>query len=124
MKTITTMKGLKAIVAAGDGLYVRWSRGPALDRKQATSRDYVYGGEHAGLSAVPVNIDWACDEVWMSRRVTEYLFLRLKDSRINCWIYSGKTIGKDSDNYDSITDIEPVGRLSNALVQTLYAIKQ
>lgn len=123
-KRINTIKALKKLISDDSKtLYVRWSRGFRFDSKQGESRDYQNGGCHAGLSAVEINSDWVEDDKWMARRMTEYLFLRMKDGAINCHIYSGVEVGKDSDSYESITEIEYIATLSNDLVKELMAIK-
>ena len=124
-KRINTVKALKNLISSNTKLYVRWSRGYSFDKKQNVSRDYQNGGTHAGLSAVEVNPYWGLDgnEKWMAERVTEYLFLRMKDGAINCHIYTGNEVGKDSDGYESIENIEHIATLSNELVKELMKIK-
>lgn len=100
-------------------LYVRWSRGFVQDKKLKHSTDYQSGKVHAGLSAVRINPDWASDDQWLARRITEYSFLRVKDHRISCHIYSAKKIGIDSDGYDSITNIEHVASVSDKVISEL-----
>ena len=124
MKRTNGIKALKKLIGNTDGnLYVRWSRGFAKDLKQGRSRDYLAGGEHAGLSAVKIDPEWSTDEKWLARRMTEYRFLRMKDGLIGCHIYSGREVGKDSDGYESITDISHVATLNNALIDELVEIK-
>jgi len=124
MKRINSIKALKEIIGSkGKTLYVRWSRGFAMDSKQGESRDYLNGGTHSGLSAVEINPEWAEDDKWMARRITEYRFLKMKDSLIGCHIYSGREIGKDSDGYESIDGIEHIATLSTALIEKLLEIK-
>lgn len=90
-------KQIEAMFDAGLEIYVRWSRGPKFDK--TPSRDYANGGSHSGLSAVKIG-NWA-DE-YMVRRLAEYRFLRMKDSRIRPYIYTGECIGLDSDGYESL----------------------
>lgn len=106
MKNLTA-KQIEKIWDSGQEIYVRWSRGPRYDKKQKQSRDYQNGRCHAGLSAVKIGA-WA-DE-YMITRLQEYRFLRLKDARINPYIYTGNEIGKDSDGYSSIEIIECLGK--------------
>jgi len=117
---IKTVDALRKVIATANGdLYIRWSRGPKLDRKQGVSRDYVSGYSHAGLSAVPVDADWATDDKWLARRVMEYVFLRLKDSAIGCHIYRAERVGTDSDGYALINNFRLIGRLDEALIANL-----
>ena len=123
-KRITSIESLKKIIASEDGnMFIRWSRGFAMDSKQGSSRDYQNGSTHNGLSASQINKYWADDEVWMAKRVTEYFFLRMKDSKIGCHIYTGNVVGLDSDGYESITNITHVATLSGDLVLELMRIK-
>jgi len=78
-------------------LFVRWSRGPKYDIKP--SRDYANGGVHGGLSAVLIG-HW--EGAYMTRRLNEYMFLRMKDEKLKPYIYTGEVIGRDSDGYESI----------------------
>lgn len=122
--TIKTIKALKALINNYPSqLYVRWSRGPSLDRKQGQSRDYLSGGTHNGLSAVPVDRDWTTDDKWLARRVTEYRFLKMKDNLIGCHIYSASQVGTDSDGYALIADIKPIANLSGKIVTKLCELK-
>ena len=123
-KRITTIKALKKLIASEQGnMFIRWSRGFAMDSKQGSSRDYQNGSNHNGLSASQVNKFWSDDEVWMAKRVTEYFFLKMKDPKIGCHVYTGNVVGKDSDGYESITNITHVATLSGDLVLELMKIK-
>ena len=123
-KRITTIEALKKIIASEQGnMFIRWSRGFAMDSKQGISFDYANGLSHNGLSASQVNKYWADDAMWMAERVTEYFFLRMKDSKIGCHIYAGTKVGEDSDGYESITDIAHIATISNDLVLDLMKIK-
>ena len=111
MSTTATIKTLSvydiiAMQDAGETLFVRWSRGPQYDTKP--SRDYANGGQHAGVSAVELGY-W--DEAYMSRRLKEYRFLRIKDSELMGYIYKGAVVGTDSDGYQSLAveSLECVG---------------
>lgn len=99
-----TVKKIMEMQDAGQTLYVRWSRGQKWDKKP--SRDYLTGSVHAGLSAVKLGY-W--DEKYMARRLNEYGFLRMKDSKIKPYIVIGKEVGIDSDGYESIEVSEWIG---------------
>lgn len=120
---IKTIDALRKIVATSNGdLYVRWSRGPKLDRKRGVSRDYVAGAEHVGLSAVPVDAAWATDDKWLARRVAEYCFLRIKGADIGCHIYRAMRVGTDSDGYALISNIRLIGSLNQDLITQLVSM--
>lgn len=124
MKKINTISELKKIISETSvPLYVRWSRGPAKDKKQGVSKDYQSGANHAGLSAIEIEQEWGCEDKYLARRINEYLFLRIKDCAIGCWIYTGERVGEDTDGYDSIINISVVARVSNKLIDKLQVIK-
>ncbi|HVJ68863.1 MAG TPA: DUF6098 family protein [Caulifigura sp.] len=124
-KTIKTPEEIQALLVANPGrVFVRWSRGPAMDRKQGQSRDYQSGGSHSGLSAVQIDEDWfgytrehQPNEWYLRRRLREYGFLRMKDSKIRCWIMVGQIVGKDSDGYESIEITGECYRVADALLE-------
>lgn len=119
VKKISTVEALANAIKNGEGQFVRWSRGPAMDARKGFSRDYVSGSNHEGLSAVKIDPEWATDPQWMGRRVGEYGFLRMKDPKIAPYIYSGKEVGLDSDGYSLIKDISGVARINPSLLDDL-----
>jgi len=112
-----TFKSLSQIIEAAKDrkLYIRWSRGPAMDRKQGRSLDQVTGSYHSGLSAQAVRAD---DPELLAMMLQEYRFLRRKDARIYCWIFEGAQNGTDSDGAPTIDaeTIVPVGRVADELI--------
>jgi len=124
MKNLNTIGALKKFINENnESLFVRWSRGPAMDKKQGNSRDYLNGAVHNGLSSVEIKKEWTTDDEWLARRINEYVFLRMKDNLIGCWIYKGEKVGEDSDGYDLIDNVEPVAKITNKLVNILQDIK-
>jgi len=116
-KTIKTIEELRELLASNpDSLFVRWSRGPAMDRRLGASRDQISGRVHAGLSAVKIEERWFEDPAWLARRLREYRFLRIKDAKINPWIMVGRVVGTDSDGYESIEITGECYRLSEDLL--------
>lgn len=86
-------------------IYVRWSANEAHDLTPgAVSRDYLSGGQHAGLSAVP--IDATTHPVDIAKKLAEYNFLRMDNPGATPKIYIGKLVGRDSDGYASINPTE------------------
>lgn len=122
VKTIKAVGQLKSLLST-PGMYVRWSRGPAMDAKQGVSRDYANGGCHNGLSAVPAE-DWHSQrgEGYMAVRVTEYRFLKMKDERISCYLYAAVRVGTDSDGYAAISTPTEAYKISPALLAELVAM--
>jgi len=114
MKTITSLQQI-INAAKSQTLYIRWSRGPQMDRKMGKSLDQVSGQRHNGLSAQNVHAD---DPELLARMLQEYSFLRRKDSKIYCWIFSAQRNGTDSDGaptVDADTIVE-VGKVSYELI--------
>lgn len=88
-------------------IFARWSASEAHDMTPgAVSQDFVSGGRHAGLSAVP--IDGTTHPVDIAKSLAEYNFLRMNDPKVTLRVYSGKQVGVDSDGYASIT---PTGKV-------------
>lgn len=112
-----TFNSLDQIIKTADGksLYVRWSRGPAIDRKQGQSIDQTNGQRHSGLSAQTVRAD---RPELLAKMLQEYQFLCRKDARIYCWIFTGEQNGTDSDGAPTIDaeTIVLVGRVSSELI--------
>lgn len=121
MKKITSFSEIMEL-AQDAPLYVRWSRGPEMDSKQGTSRDYVSGGRHSGLSCQQIPAD---RPELAAQMLVEYIFLRRKDAKIYGWVFRATQNGTDSDNAPTVdaATIEPVGKLSNEIVEKLSAYK-
>lgn len=123
-KTIDTMDELRELFRQKKDLYIRWSRGPTYDNKSPNSRDYLTGRMHEGLSAVPVEDDFAdTSENRLARRVVEYRFLQEKDEKITAFIYQADRVGTDTDNYALIADIRQSWKLNKKLIEELLDIK-
>lgn len=126
-KIITTLEQIinlsKEAEAAGKKIYIRWSRGPVVDKRQGVSLDYTNHQRHSGLSAQAARHD---DPKLLARMLTEYQFLRRKDSKIYCWIFTGEQNGVDSDGAPTIKaeSIEFVGKVSDGLIKKCDAFKQ
>lgn len=119
MKNLNTLRQI-IDSAKGQTLYIRWSRGPELDRKMGRSLDQVSGRRHNGLSAQNVHAD---DPELLARMLQEYMFLRRKDSRIYCWILAGERNGTDSDGAPTIDaeTVKPIGKVSDKLIDRCSA---
>lgn len=120
MRKIGTFDEILKLAETGN-LYVRWSRGPKLDKRQKCSRDYVSGGTHAGLSCQKIKPD--NPHTITAMMLVEYRFLRRKDSGIHGWLFYGTENGTDSDGAPTVDadSIKPVAQLSNELVEKLCA---
>lgn len=109
-----------AIQNNGGELFVRWSSGSKYDlRKDSVSKDHVSGKTHSGLSAS--RIDSSMSLATLARRIGEYGFLRMGDSKRRPYIYSAEIAGTDSDGYQSIKNPRFIGEISHKLVRLLDA---
>lgn len=112
---VQSLAEVRALVEQHGPLYVRWSRGPEFDMKPgAVSKDYQSGKRHQGLSAVRIDADMP-DSV-LYRMLRDYGYLRSKKNPAGPHLYAGKTVGRDSDNADSITPTQYLGSLSDDFV--------
>lgn len=99
-------------------IFVRWSAGPKHDMKKgASSRDYISGERHAGLSAVP--LDKEMSDAQIAKFLSEYEFLRMKNPNLRPYLYTGRQVGSDSDGYPSIEPSNYVGELSDDFISAL-----
>jgi hypothetical protein len=119
MKTITSLNQIIE-AAKTETLYVRWSRGPEMDKKQGRSLDQVSGSYHNGLSAQ--NIRGENPEL-LAQMLPEYRFLKRKDRKIFCWIFAAVRNGSDSDGCPTIDaeTIIPLGKVSDELIEKCAA---
>lgn len=98
---IGSFSNLRDVLGEGDGVYVRWSRGPEFDlRPGANSRDYQTGEVHDGLSALALDINDSNYQI--GRMLRDYSYLKGADDKIRAHIYKGRQTGIDSDNAPSI----------------------
>lgn len=117
-----TLNSLSEIIKATQNktAYIRWSRGPQMDRKQGRSLDQVSGTRHNGLSAQNVHAE---DPELLAKMLQEYSFLRGKDSKIYCWIFTAERNGTDSDGAPTVdaNTISEIGKVSDSLIEKCSA---
>jgi hypothetical protein len=94
-------------------LFVRWSRGPAVDlRSGQSSRDGLTGVEMPGLSANPLRVEsWWTGSVrlWLARRLHDYRHLPdLRGADVRPWVLAGKEIDRGPDNEPLVECDEPL----------------
>lgn len=105
-----------------DDLYVRWSRGPAIDLVAdpgGSSRDSLTGVRLPGLSANPLTLEsWWGDRpvrLWVARRLYDYLHLRnLRGPGVRPWLLQGEVSGRGPDNEPLVRCHRPVGWIADA----------
>jgi len=122
MKTINKISEIIEL-AQNQIVFVRWSRGYEMDKKQGRSLDQVTHRYHNGLSAQNIHGD---DPKLLAQTLPEYRFLRRKDSKIYCWLLTGTRNGTDSDGCPTIDSetITPLGRVSESLINKCSAFGQ
>lgn len=118
MKIITSFREILNFGQHGENFYIRWSRGPELDKQQKNSFDQVSKTYHVGLSAQNLRTD---DPKLMARMIPEYRYLRRADEKRYPWIFNGTRTGTDSDGAPLIDSdsIVPIGKISDGLLEKM-----
>ncbi|MEU4040101.1 DUF6098 family protein [Streptomyces collinus] len=127
LPTVTGLEELTRLVTSRRGLYVRWSLGPARDLPQARSTDDLTGLRLPGLSASSLDIEawWGGRPatIWVARRLYDYCHLpRLKDPRTRPWLLHGREAARGPDNEPLVTDVEPLGWISDRVTAQAHAV--
>jgi hypothetical protein len=126
MPTVGDLDGLVELIRRfpqSDELYVRWSRGPAVDlrnddRGGATSRDSLTGIPLPGLSANPLAVEpwWGGRslKLWVARRLYDYQHLRnLRGPGVRPWVLVGEVCGRGPDNEPLVRCRRPVAWIAD-----------
>ena len=117
MREITTLRELAEAVDAEE-LYVRYSKGPEDDRSSG-SLDTESGLELPGLSVNPLDAEeWWTRPLadWLARQVCQYRHLSEKNPERFAWVLTGRQVGRGPDCEPLLAEVEPVARLSDALL--------
>ncbi|WP_333774032.1 DUF6098 family protein [Streptomyces sp. IBSBF 3136] len=127
LPTIAGLEELTRLVTGRRGLYVRWSLGPAHDLPHARSTDDLTGLRLPGLSASSLDLEaWWGErpaKIWVARRLYDYCHLpRLKDPRTRPWLLHGRETARGPDNEPLVTDVEPLGWISDRVTTEARAI--
>jgi len=109
------------LVAGGEPLYVRWSRGPGEDLSGPASMDDLTGVPLPGLSASPLAVEpWWGDRsprLWVARRLYDYVHLRAdKGPGVGAWVLTGHEEGRGPDNEPLVGSARPVALLAPELI--------
>jgi hypothetical protein len=112
---LDSLAALVALLVRSDGgrdLYIRWSRGPAVDQ-DSTSRDELTGVPLPGLSASPLRVeDWwgrRSLRLWVARRLHDYRHLRhSRGPGVRPWVARGREVARGPDNEPLIEVDQPV----------------
>lgn len=120
LSTIRSLDELARLVESTDGLFLRWSKGPAADREQA-SRDDLTGRPLTGLSANPLAVEpwWEGGSMrtWVARRIYDYRHLREeRGPGVRPWVLAGEECGRGPDNEPLVRGAEPVAWIDDRVV--------
>ena len=125
MRTITSLDEViemaQAMHAAGQTLYVRYSKGPAVDAKGGNrSRNHATGEIHGGLSVNALTdheYEPSTDRGWIIQQLAEYSFMVLQGGRgTRCWLLTGTPCGRGADNELVVEDVAAVAYVAPAVV--------
>jgi hypothetical protein len=120
LPTLNTLDELAAVLDGRDDLYVRWSRGPDVDR-QTSSTDDLTGVPLPGLSVNPLALEewWEGRSLrlWVARRLYDYRHLRDKRGPgVRPWILSGRELARGPDNEPLVDRVQPIAWLHEDVV--------
>ncbi|MFE0477077.1 DUF6098 family protein [Streptomyces sp. NPDC058947] len=126
LPVVRTLDELAELVDGHEGLYVRWSRGPETDLRDASSTDDLTGVSMPGLSANPLDVeDWWEDRpvrVWVARRLYDYAHLpHEKGLGVRPWVLAGKECARGPDNEPLVTDVDALGWIDQQVIDEAKA---
>ncbi|WP_369204455.1 DUF6098 family protein [Streptomyces sp. PU-14G] len=121
MPVFSSLDALSDLVTQRGQLFVRWSRGPAVDLQRGSSMDDLTGAAMPGLSASPLDVEewWAGRpvRVWVARRLYDYSHLpRVRDARTRPWVLTGEELGRGPDNEPLVRHVCPLGWIAGQVI--------
>jgi hypothetical protein len=127
LSVVMDLAGLVSLVGrTGGDLYVRWSRGPAVDLadgdgRRASSQDGLTGVPLPGLSANSLRVEpWWGDRslrLWLARRLYDYRHLRdLRGPAVRPWVLKATECGRGPDNEPLVEDVRPLAWIDDAVL--------
>jgi len=120
MPELETLDELTELASRRPQLFVRWSRGPAVDAA-GTSSDDLTGVPLTGLSANPLAVEpwWGGRSLrlWIARRLHDYShFKHEKGPGVRPWILEGCELGRGPDNEPLVGCERPVAWLADRVI--------
>ncbi|TCR16472.1 DUF6098 family protein [Streptomyces sp. BK205] len=113
LTVVRTLAELADLAGRYERLYVRWSRGPAVDLARSSSTDDLTGLALPGLSANPLDMEewWQGRpaRLWVARRLYDYSHLpHDKGPGVRPWVLQGHERGRGPDNEPLVADVRPM----------------
>ncbi|MFF4629396.1 DUF6098 family protein [Streptomyces griseorubiginosus] len=113
LPVVRTLAELADLAGRYERLYVRWSRGPAVDLARSSSTDDLTGLALPGLSANPLDMEewWQGRpaRLWVARRLYDYSHLpHDKGPGVRPWVLQGRERGRGPDNEPLVADVRPM----------------
>ncbi|MFF4783242.1 DUF6098 family protein [Streptomyces griseorubiginosus] len=113
LPVVRTLAELADLAGRCERLYVRWSRGPAVDLARSSSTDDLTGLALPGLSANPLDMEewWQGRpaRLWVARRLYDYSHLpHDKGPGVRPWVLQGHERGRGPDNEPLVADVRPM----------------
>ncbi|MEV7157796.1 DUF6098 family protein [Streptomyces misionensis] len=126
LPTVSTLAEAAELVARHRGLYVRWSKGPGVDLRSASSIDELTGVPMPGLSANSLDVEeWWGDrslQLWTARRLYDYAHLpHDKGPGVRPWVLTGREIARGPDNEPLVTEVEPLCWIADEVIEAARA---
>jgi hypothetical protein len=119
LPSIESLDDFADLIARADQLYLRWSRGPAVDEGRASCDDLT-GAPLDGLSATPLAVEeWWGDRplrLWAARRIYDYRHLPEIRGPVRPWVLRGREIGRGPDNEPLVECLEPLAWIAAEVV--------
>lgn len=124
-KIFKDLDGLERLVKERAPIYLRYSRGFEADAN-SQSLDTESGLALPGLSVNPLTPEsWWTRPLtdWIARQICQYKHLHRKKDRY-AWVLTGDCVGRGPDCEPLLTNVQPLGRLHEALLEEAETIYQ
>jgi Family of unknown function (DUF6098) len=123
LPVVDSLDELTALVECTPDVYLRYSEGPEKDKDESASCDYESDVLMPGLSVSAIAPEpwWPrAPKDWIARRIRQYAQLGHTEGRF-AWLLSGTVVGHGPDHEPLVTDVRPIARLSDRLLEEAAA---